>query len=169
MHIYIDYPDEAADGQIIRLVRGEEQARARPVARDEGPTADTETPPGGVIVRKPGSQEPAGLLMETAFLPIFSALPKPSPEQSMAALEQGQLIYAAAGITTAQEGATHMADLAILQRGADEGKLFIDVVAYPFITEFEEVLSILVEGNNEKCPPNESGFLRTTSATAAKI
>ena len=28
MHIYIDYPDEAAEGQIIRLVRGEEQARA---------------------------------------------------------------------------------------------------------------------------------------------
>lgn len=103
-------------------------------------TAETETPPGGIIVRKPGSNEPAGLLMETAFLPIFSSLPKPSPEQSMAALEQGQLIYAAAGITTAQEGATHMADLAILQRGAVEGKLFIDIVAYPFITEFDEVL-----------------------------
>jgi predicted amidohydrolase YtcJ len=58
----------------------------------------------------------------------------------MAALKKGQLIYAAAGITTAQEGATHMADLTILQRGANEGKLFIDVVAYPFITEFEEVL-----------------------------
>jgi MoxR-like ATPase len=30
MHVYIDYPDEAAEGQIIRLVRGEEQARVVP-------------------------------------------------------------------------------------------------------------------------------------------
>lgn len=103
-------------------------------------TAETETPPGGVILRKPGSNEPAGLLMEAAFLPIYASLPKPGPSESMAALEQGQLIYAAAGITTAHDGATHMPDLAILQRGADEGKLFIDIVAYPFITEFEKVL-----------------------------
>lgn len=30
MHIYIDYPDEAAEGAVIRLVRSEEQARTRP-------------------------------------------------------------------------------------------------------------------------------------------
>jgi MoxR-like ATPase len=30
MHVYIDYPDEAAEGQIIRLVRGEEQATVAP-------------------------------------------------------------------------------------------------------------------------------------------
>jgi MoxR-like ATPase len=30
MHIHIDYPDEAAEGQIIRLVRGEEQATVAP-------------------------------------------------------------------------------------------------------------------------------------------
>ena len=37
-------------------------------------TADTVTPPGGVIVRKDGSNEPDGLVMETAFLPIFAAM-----------------------------------------------------------------------------------------------
>ena len=31
MHVYIDYPDEAAEGEVIRLVRGEEQARVAPV------------------------------------------------------------------------------------------------------------------------------------------
>ena len=31
-------------------------------------TADTPTPKGGVILRKPGSNEPAGLVMETAYL-----------------------------------------------------------------------------------------------------
>lgn len=103
-------------------------------------SADTPTPPGGVIVRKPGGNEPEGLLMETAFLPIFGQLPKPSPDQQMAALVEGQKIFAAAGVTTAHEGATHIPDLQILQRGAKEGKLFIDVIAYPFITEFEHVM-----------------------------
>ena len=102
--------------------------------------ATTETPPGGVIVRKPGGNEPEGLLMETAFLPIFANLPKPSPEQIMQALMDGQKIYAAAGVTTAQEGATHLSDLQILQQGAKEKKLFIDVIAYPFMTEFKQVM-----------------------------
>lgn len=105
-----------------------------------GITAKTETPAGGVIVRKPGSQEPEGLLMETAFLPIFAKLPKPTPEKQMQALLDGQKIFAAAGVTTAHDGATHLAELSILQRGANEGKLFIDVIAFPFITESEAVL-----------------------------
>jgi predicted amidohydrolase YtcJ len=103
-------------------------------------TAATPTPPGGVIVRKPGSNEPEGLIMETAFLPIFSHLPQPPPDQQMEDLLYGQKLYAAAGITTAHEGATHTSDLAVLQRGAQQGKLFIDIIAYPFITDFEEVL-----------------------------
>ena len=35
-----------------------------------GISASTPTPAGGVIVRKPGSQEPWGLIMETAFIPV---------------------------------------------------------------------------------------------------
>lgn len=34
-----------------------------------GISAATKTPAGGVIVRKPGTEEPWGLIMETAFLP----------------------------------------------------------------------------------------------------
>jgi predicted amidohydrolase YtcJ len=34
-----------------------------------GISAKTKTPPGGVIVRKPGTQEPYGLIMEIADLP----------------------------------------------------------------------------------------------------
>jgi hypothetical protein len=103
-------------------------------------SAATETPPGGVITRKPGSQEPEGLVMETAFLPIAASLPKPSPDQLIQALVDGQKLYAAAGVTTAQEGATHLSDLQILQQGAREKKLYIDVVAFPFITEFKQIM-----------------------------
>ena len=101
----------------------------------------TETPEGGIIVRRPGTQEPLGLVMETAFLPIFANLPVPTPEQELEQVKAGQMIYAAAGVTTAQEGATHAAQLAVLQRAAQAGALFIDVVAYPFITDMEPVLA----------------------------
>lgn len=107
-----------------------------------GISEQTETPPGGVIVRKPGTNEPYGLIMETAYLPIFSQLPKPTEEQVMEQLKAGQMIYAEAGVTTAQEGASHIGDIEIMQRGADENALFIDVVSYPFITEFDSILKL---------------------------
>jgi predicted amidohydrolase YtcJ len=103
-------------------------------------SAATETAPGGVIVRKPGTNEPEGLIMETAFLPIFAQMPKPTPEQEMDALVGGQKIFAAAGVTTAHEGATHLDQLQVLQRGAKAGKLFIDVIAFPFITDIKPTL-----------------------------
>ncbi len=103
-------------------------------------TAETETPPGGVIVRKPGTTEPDGLVMETAFLPIFGAMPKPTQEQEVEWSRAGQMLYAAAGITTAHEGATHAADVELIVRAAAGGASLIDVVAYPFILELEQVL-----------------------------
>ncbi|MEZ0356032.1 amidohydrolase [Mycobacterium sp. SA01] len=103
-------------------------------------TADTVTPAGGVIVRKDGSTEPDGLVMETAFLPIFAAMPKPTPSQEIAWSKAGQMLYAAAGITTAHEGATHAADVELIYRAAEGGATLIDVVAYPFILELDEVL-----------------------------
>lgn len=112
-------------------------------------TADTPTPTGGIIVRKDGSNEPLGLVMEMAFLPIFSSLPAPTPAQEMEQLKAGQMIYAAAGICTAQEGATHAHQVELLQRGAKEGALFLDVVSYPFVTDAEEVF--------KKNPPSTFG------------
>ena len=78
-------------------------------------TADTVTPPGGIIVRKPGSNEPSGLVMETAYLPIFASLPKPTRVQEVEWTRAGQRLYAQAGITTAHEGATHADELEIMR------------------------------------------------------
>jgi len=103
-------------------------------------TAATKTPPGGVIVRKRGSNEPHGLVMETAWLPIFGSLPKPTPAQEVEWSKAGQLLYAAAGITTAQEGATHAPDVALMQRAAAGGADLIDVIAFPFITDLDAIL-----------------------------
>ena len=100
---------------------------------------ETPTPPGGVIVRKPNSMEPEGLLMEAAWMPVFMNLPKPSEAELLTRFQEGQAIYAAAGITTAQEGATMRGDVALLQKAAAQGLLTIDVAAYPFVTEAETV------------------------------
>jgi predicted amidohydrolase YtcJ len=105
-----------------------------------GISAATQTPPGGVIVRKTGSNEPSGLVMEAAYLPIFSQLPRPNAEQEVSWSRAGQMLYAAAGITTAHEGATHAAELALMQRAAAAGANIIDVIAYAFFTDFDKVL-----------------------------
>ncbi len=112
-------------------------------------TKDTPTPKGGVIVRKPDSLEPAGLLMEAAWMPIFANLPKPDDEELLSRFKDGQMIYAAAGVTTAQEGATPASDIELLQKAAKKGLLYIDVVAYPFVTEAPAVF--------EKNPPSTFG------------
>lgn len=105
-----------------------------------GISAKTKTPPGGVIVRKPGTQEPWGLIMETAYLPIFASLPQPTTAQEVEWSKAGQLLYARHGITTAHEGATHAGDLELMKRAAAGGANLIDVIAYPFITDLEAVL-----------------------------
>jgi predicted amidohydrolase YtcJ len=97
--------------------------------RAVGISAQTPTPPGGVIARKPGSQEPAGLIFETAFFAAAAKFPQPSAEQTLEALRTAQLHYAANGYTTIQDGLTSAAGLAILQRAAAEKRLFLDVVA----------------------------------------
>lgn len=105
-----------------------------------GFSAATKTPPGGVIVRKPGTEDPWGLIMETAFLPIFEKSDKMKPEQEIEWTKAGQLLYAEAGITTAQEGATHLSQLVTMKRASAAGANIIDVVAYPFIPDLDNVL-----------------------------
>lgn len=106
-----------------------------------GISAATVTPPGGVIARKPGTQEPTGLLMETAWLPLHEQLPVASRDQEPQQIKYAQDLYAAAGVTTAQDGASMAPQVDALQRAADRGELFIDVVSYPFIGDLEKVLA----------------------------
>ena len=100
------------------------------------------TPPGGVVVRKPGTNEIGGLIMEAAFLPVFEQSPKMTPEEEIANTRAAQMMYAEAGITTAQEGATHTAQLQTMMRAASADAHIIDVAAYPFVTDLEKILDV---------------------------
>jgi predicted amidohydrolase YtcJ len=104
-----------------------------------GVTAATPTPPGGVIGREPGSNDPNGLLFETAFLPIFAKVPGPGDDEVLEILKAGQQLYLQEGITTAQEGATMKHQVDLLRILAQRGDLKLDVVMLPFITEIDAV------------------------------
>jgi predicted amidohydrolase YtcJ len=105
-----------------------------------GYDANYKTPPGGVCVRKPGTNEPYGLIMETAFLPIMEKTAPMTPEEEIANTKAGQMLYAESGITTAHEGASHLPQLQTMKRASDAGVNIIDIIAFPFITDVDNIL-----------------------------
>jgi predicted amidohydrolase YtcJ len=105
-----------------------------------GYDASTPDPAGGVIVRRPGSSEPAGLVMETAFLPLFVHMPQPSETEMLGRFAAAQELYTSKGITTAQDGATSASDLGLFLKAADQGLLQIDLVSLPLVVEVPSML-----------------------------
>ena len=105
-----------------------------------GYDASTPDPAGGVIVRRPGSTEPAGLVMETAFIPLFVHMPHPAEEERLAQFQAAQRLYTYQGITTVQDGATVAADLGLFQRAAREGQLSVDLVLLPLVIELPQMV-----------------------------
>lgn len=102
----------------------------------------TADPPGGIIVRKANSNEPTGLLQETAMRYIKRGKPTPVTWQDqLQALKDQQALYASVGITTAQDGYTSLASLETLKRAAAEGALYIDIVSLPGHTLLETILN----------------------------
>ena len=91
---------------------------------------NTPTPPGGVTVRKPGSNEPAGLLMENSMFPILLKLPKPSPQLLLEHLTIAQQVYASNGYTTVQDAPVEPKVMPLYQQAADEGRFFLDLNGY---------------------------------------
>jgi len=96
-----------------------------------GVTADTPDPAGGRFQRREGSREPNGVMEETAWMGFVANVPPPSKEKALEMLKEGLDYYAAAGITTACEGASAPAIMKMLRALEKEGKLPIDIVSYP--------------------------------------
>jgi predicted amidohydrolase YtcJ len=90
---------------------------------------NTPTPEGGVIVRRENSNEPLGLLMETAWFPALVSLPRPSGETRFANIITTQQHYAANGVTTAQDGIVSSEEFDLLKAVSARGDLFLDLVA----------------------------------------
>jgi len=110
-----------------------------------GIDATTPTPEGGVIVRKPGSNEPAGLLMETAAFPVYAQMPRLTPQQQIVALDSIQAQYARNGYTTIQDGASDSSLIALLRSAVASDSLKLDIVALPMVAREEDLDGALQE------------------------
>jgi predicted amidohydrolase YtcJ len=106
-----------------------------------GISRETPTPEGGIIARGPDGKDPEGLLMETAFLPVFAKLPQPGEAEMLDLLKPGQMMYAENGFTLANEGYTHAKDIRLLQKAAAQNRLFIDIVSLPGFSEMDQWLN----------------------------
>lgn len=91
--------------------------------------AETKDPEGGNIDRFPNSQEPTGLVQETAMYPFVGNMLEILAKDQAKYFEATQTYYASNGVTTAQDGMTDRNALQFYQTQADAGKLKIDLVA----------------------------------------
>ncbi|NGN99390.1 amidohydrolase [Grimontia sp. S25] len=94
-------------------------------------TATSKNPPGGVIRRVKDSDEPNGVLEESAFfgalIPLFTQI---SPDENEMLFRAGMDLYAKYGYTTAQEGRSMSDSVKTMYEIAQQEPLPIDVVAY---------------------------------------
>lgn len=98
--------------------------------RTVGINANTPTPAGGITLRKPGSNEPAGLLMENSWFPVLAQLPKPSPQLLLANFGKAQQMYARTGYTTVQDAPVDPQVMPLYRAAADHGLFYLDLNAY---------------------------------------
>jgi predicted amidohydrolase YtcJ len=106
-----------------------------------GITASSKDPQGGVIRRRPGTQEPDGVLEETAFFVLLGALPKLTVADQETIAKAGQNLYLRYGFTTAQEGRSTLGINNTWARLAQKKALTIDVVAYPDIADADRSMA----------------------------
>lgn len=92
-------------------------------------------PEGGLIGRIDERGEPSGYLEETALGAVWKVINSRAVFDAGKMMEKMQDIYIKHGITTVQDGASANANMELLSQMADEGKLQIDVAAYPVIAE----------------------------------
>lgn len=112
---------------------------------------NTKDPAGGKIVRLPNSNEPSGLVQETALYEVRKALPVPTEKEAMVLLEAVQDLYASHGITTAQEGFADYKTYQTLAKAAEAGKLKLDIeVLAGFLNAKEYFTNHLAEFGKSK-------------------
>ncbi len=105
-----------------------------------GFSRDTPDPQGGVI-RREADGAPDGVVEELAGLPLLGLIKPHSLEERLKNFREIQAYYASQGVTTAQDGISMAADVALLKEASNRGELILDVVSYPRWDQFNDVLA----------------------------
>ena len=102
-------------------------------------TSETQDPPGGVIRRKAGSQEPNGVMEETAaFIFNGAQLSASDPEKPADSIRRAARHQASYGLTTLQDGGSTPASVAMFRAAAENQPFLQDIVAFPVANRLEE-------------------------------
>ena len=92
--------------------------------------SDTQDPPGGKIRRYENSLEPNGVFEETAAYPL-QQLAMSAYKDPIGSVKKAMEIYAKNGITTAQDGASSLETIRLMQAADAQNMINIDVISYP--------------------------------------
>jgi hypothetical protein len=98
--------------------------------------ANSSDPPGGIIRRRAGSQDPNGVFEETAAYAVMGQLATGEPDDLELQIRDAALYYASFGITTAQEASVGPDDIAFFKSISAKKALPIDVAAYPVVNQY---------------------------------
>lgn len=104
-----------------------------------GMDGDTPDPAGGVIRRRPGSNEPNGVMEETAATQFtMGQFGRVDPERYEQLLRRALDYHASFGITTVQDGGAILADIAVMRAAAEREAFPVDVVAFAMVNNLED-------------------------------
>jgi hypothetical protein len=114
-----------------------------------GVTSGTTDPPGGVIVRKPGSREPAGVLKDTAQALVQRVIPPPTEDEMRQAIEAALAEARRLGVTSFTDMNLDPATLRIYQNLLAAGKLTARVDGRWALERWKELADLGIMKNFE--------------------
>ena len=107
-----------------------------------GVTASTPNPDGGVFRREEGSQQPNGVMEETALFAVMGALfTRLDLQANMEMIREGARFYSSFGYTTAQDGRSSTDTCRMIAMLAERGELPIDILSFPDILTSTDVMA----------------------------
>ena len=104
----------------------------------KGVNENTPNPPGGVIRRRPGTNEPDGVMEETAGYIFTGRGIAGDPETMETLIRQSADLHASYGLTTVQDGGSSLASVALFRKAAARQPFLVDIVAYPVANRLED-------------------------------
>jgi len=107
-----------------------------------GVTASTPNPDGGAFRREDGSQEPNGVMEETALFTVMGALfTRLDLRANLEMIREGARFYSSFGYTTAQDGRSSTDTCRMMAMLAERGELPIDILSFPDILTSTDVMA----------------------------
>lgn len=107
-----------------------------------GVTASTPDPDGGAFRRKDGSQQPNGVMEETALFTVMGALfARLDLQANLEMIREGARFYSSFGYTTAQDGRSSTDTCRMIAMLAERGELPIDILSFPDILTSIDVMA----------------------------